>query len=253
MGLRAMKQRVVLVTGGGTGIGAAITRRFLADGDAVVICQRSEDEARAAGSALAGVNRLHAVAADLRTPSGCRRAIDACMDLHGCIDVLVNNAAITGPEAVGPFMDFPEDRLDAILAVNLKAPFLCSQYAVRGMAAGGVIINIGSTAGFIAQPDACAYVAAKAGLVGLTKALALELADRDIRVVMVAPGAVATTTSSAAQYRRDRIDHPRRHAPLIDSRAEPEEVAQAVTYVCSAAARFMTGSCLILDGGVLSY
>lgn len=253
---RAANTRAVLITGGGSGLGAAIARRFLALGDTVMIVQRTQEEAVAGLQAIGGAARLTAVVADLSSIEGCIDAVRRCREGLGGIDILVNNAAVTGPAAIGPFMEFSTARMDEILNVNLRAPFVCAQEAARSMVSsgkGGVIINIGSTASLVAQPDAAAYVAAKTGLLGLTRALALDLADFSIRCVMIAPGAISTDASSDAEYRSNRISHPRRHAPLLDGRAHADDVAAAVTYACSQEARFVTGSIITIDGGLTSY
>jgi len=182
--------------------------------------------------------------------------VQTCVDQHQDIDILVNNAAITGPPGVGTLEDMGDDQMSLIVDVNLKAAYRCARYAsiaMRKQSQPGVIVNIGSIASFVAAPCAAAYVMAKAGLPGLTKALALDLAEHGIRVTMVAPGVIDTAASSSDAYlderRRQRFHRP---TPLAAS-GSAADVAAAVLYLCSSSAKFITGSTITVDGGLLSY
>lgn len=238
---------VAVVSGGATGIGAGIVARLADDGARVVLGARTQDEADAAVVRLASPGReLVAAGADLATPAGCRSLVEAAVDRYGRIDVLVNNAGITGPPAAAPFAEYDDDRLDAVIDVNLKAPFRCAREAVAHMAPGSVIVNIASVAAYAAQRDASAYVAAKAGLVGLTRALGFELAERGIRVVHVAPGDIAVRADAAPPGRFDR------HTPL-GRRGQPADVAAAVAWLCGPDASFVTGTGIVVDGGWTAY
>lgn len=246
--------RVVLVTGGGTGIGAGIATWFADRGAAVVIGQPDQGRADAAVARLHGPGRhLSGVGTDLATAAGCRAAVEETLRLHGRLDILVNNAAITGPPAIAPFLEFGDEQLDALVDVNLKAPFRCARWAARDMVTrhGGVIVNISSVGAYAAQLHASAYVATKAGLVGLTKALALELAGSGIRVVGVAPGDIDTSNpaGSAAQVKPDWWQ---RYTPA-GRRGTPVDIAAAVGFLCSDEASFITGETLVVDGGWLTY
>jgi NAD(P)-dependent dehydrogenase (short-subunit alcohol dehydrogenase family) len=239
--------KVAVVSGGATGIGAGIGARLADDGARVVLGTRTQQEADAALARLAAPGReLVAVAADLATPAGCRGLVAAAVDRYGRIDVLVNNAAVTGPEAMAPFAGYDDERLDAVVEVNLKAPFRCAREAVAHMSSGSVIVNISSVAAYAAQQDASAYVAAKAGLVGLTRALGFELAERGIRVVHVAPGdiVVRAEVPAASPFAR--------RTPL-GRRGAPADVAAAVAWLCGPDASFVTGTGLVVDGGWTSY
>lgn len=235
-----------VVTGGGTGIGAAISARLADEGAAVVVAQRTQAEADDAAGRLAAPGRaLAAVGADLATPAGCAFLITTAVARFGSVDILVNNAGVTGPAAVAPFAGYDDARLDAVIEVNLKAPFRCARAAVPHMPDGSVIVNVSSVAGYAAQPDASAYVAAKAGLIGLTRALGFELAPRGIRVVHVAPGDIATGPPGGGG------DFARR-TPL-GRRGRPADVAAAVAWLCTAQASFVTGTGLVVDGGWTAY
>ena len=246
--------RVALVTGGGTGIGLAISRRLAVSGASVAVHQRTEGKARAAVDALrAEGGAAEPVVADLRTLDGCREAVEACVRAFGRIDVLVNNAAVTGPAALTPILELDDERLETIVAVNLTAVLRCSQLAALSMTNGGVIVNVGSVAGYAAQPGCAAYVATKSALLGMTRALAIDLADAGIRAVHVAPGDVRTSTSSAEAYTADRERQPLQRSTPLGRQGTPEEVAAVVGFLCSDDASFVTGSSVVVDGGFLAY
>ena len=245
----------MLVTGGGTGIGLAISSAFLADGAAVAIGQRTEREARAAERRLGDKGgKAIGIAADLATAEGCRQLVAGSAEALGGLDVVVSNAAITGSAAIAPFSEFDDELLDLIIDVNLKAPFRIAREAVRHMRRGGVIVNISSVGGTAAQENAAAYCASKGGLDMLTTALAIELASRRIRVVGVAPGNILTGRSRGADQTRvdEKLDRYARITP-IGRRGRPEDIAEAVVYLASDRASFVTGATLRVDGGLLAY
>jgi NAD(P)-dependent dehydrogenase (short-subunit alcohol dehydrogenase family) len=251
-----LRGRVAVVTGGGTGIGAGISASLADAGAQVVIGQSTDEKARDAAVTLAGAARdVLGVGADLSTAAGCHHLIAECLRLRGRIDILVNNAAVTGAAAVGPFLDFTDDRLDSLIDVNLKAAFRCARDAARDMVARGhgVIVNISSVGAFAAQQHSTAYVAAKAGLVGLTKGMAFELAPLGVRVVGVAPGDIdlepARTTDTAAPAAKNWWE---RRTPL-GRRGRPGDIGSVVAFLCSDDASFITAETVVVDGGWLSY
>jgi NAD(P)-dependent dehydrogenase (short-subunit alcohol dehydrogenase family) len=249
-----MTERVALVTGGGTGIGAAISRRLASLGASVAVHQRTAAKARAGVDAVReeGGNAA-SVVADLSSLTGCREAVDGCLEAFGRIDILINNAAVTGPTALTPILDLDDERLVNIVSVNLTAAIRCSQLAAREMGEGGVIVNIGSVASFAAQPGGAAYAATKSALVGLTRALAIDLAERGVRAVHVAPGDIATETSSGGEYEGERAAQPFHRVTPLGRRGRPEEIAAMVAFLCTDQAAFVTGSSHVVDGGWLAY
>jgi NAD(P)-dependent dehydrogenase (short-subunit alcohol dehydrogenase family) len=182
--------RVALVTGGGTGIGAAISAVLADRGATVAIVQPEQAMADDLAHRLrVGERRVLGIGADLSGAAGCSHAVSACLEQCGALDVLVNNAAVTGDPALGDILDFSDEQLDLIVDVNVKAVFRCSRDAARHMAGkGGVIVNIASVGAYAAQHRATAYVASKAAVCGMTRGMAFELAPYGIRVVAVAPG-----------------------------------------------------------------
>jgi NAD(P)-dependent dehydrogenase (short-subunit alcohol dehydrogenase family) len=193
------------------------------------------------------------VGADLRSLEGCREAVDGCLNALGRIDVLVNNAAITGARALIPTLELDDERLQEIVSVNLTSVIRCSQLAAIAMRDGGVIVNVGSVAGYAAQPGCAAYAATKAGLIGLTRALAIDLADRGIRAVHVAPGDIATETSTHTRSVRDRTAQPLARVTPLGRPGSPDEIASVVGFLCTDQASFVTGSSIVADGGFLAY
>jgi 3-oxoacyl-[acyl-carrier protein] reductase len=255
----SLEGRVALVTGGGTGIGAGIARSLAEAGAAVVLGQRRGELAQRHADAL-NAEGFRAVGThlDVRERAQNRAAIDLALERFGRLDVLVNNAAITGTPALQLFLDGTDEHVDLILDVNLRGVIVCSQEAARVMVQQqrpGVIVNISSVGSFAGQEGATAYCATKAGLTGLTQAMSLELAPHQIRVVAVAPGDIATEAS--ANIRTDVRDSGASGAYLrqtpLGRQGTSAEIGDVVAFVASDAASFITGTTLLVDGGFLAY
>jgi hypothetical protein len=234
--------RVAVVTGGTRGIGLAIARAFLAAGADVVVCGRTEPESLpdAAG------RQATFVAADVRDPEQARTVIDAAVRRHGRLDVLVNNAG--GSPAAEAATVSPRF-VEKVVALNLLAPFYVAQPAnavMQGQDSGGVIVNIGSVAARQAEPGTAAYAAAKAGLLQLTRALALEWAPR-VRVNHVTAGLVMTEGASSF-YGEDGGAAVAGTIPM-GRFAVPADIAAACVYLASPQAAYVTGADLEVHGG----
>lgn len=238
-----MTGRVVIVTGGGKGVGRGITSRFLAWGASVLICGRTEPES----IPEEGGRRAVFVPADLREPEAAAEVVGAAVERFGRLDVLVNNAGGSPPaDAAKASPRFSEK----IVRLNLLAPLWCAQRAnavMQGQEEGGCIINIASVSGLRASPGTAAYGAAKAGLLNLTRSLAVEWAPK-VRVNAVAAGMIRTEQSHL-HYGDDAGLKAAAATVPLGRLGEPEDVGDACLFLASPLARYMSGATLVLDGG----
>ena len=245
-----------IVTGGGGGIGRAIAARLAADGYRTVILDVDDAVCEAARELLrAGGAEVGAIAVDLADPVAAGSAIKHVVSEVGVPAVLVNCAAVTGLPAKAPLLETGDDLLRHIVAVNLLAPFVLIRETARHMAArgSGVIVNIGSVAAHSAQLDASVYTMTKAGLVGLTKAAALELGAAGIRVVQVDPGDIQTEGSDELvdSANRGLVRSGLNRGPTLGRRGRAEDIAATVSFLCSPSASYISGSQVVVDGGYL--
>jgi NAD(P)-dependent dehydrogenase (short-subunit alcohol dehydrogenase family) len=241
-----LQGKVVVVTGGGSGIGFAICERVVREGGVAVVADINASTAQQVARRL-GETRARAVEMDVGSKESVEAAFEEILKRHGRIDVLVNNAALA---ADIPFLDTPPDLFQKVLNVNLFGAFLCAQAAARQMAkqGGGRIINIASTSGQRGNKGRSAYGASKGGLITFTKVLAAELAPYNILVNAVAPGPVETPLLARIQDRSmlqvwlDRL--------AVHRLAQPDEIAGPVIFLASDDASYITGHVLNVDGGV---
>ncbi|WP_433337498.1 SDR family NAD(P)-dependent oxidoreductase [Spirillospora sp. CA-294931] len=235
-----MPGRTVLVTGGASGIGAAIARRFAAEGARVAVL----DNDRTALARIGAMAEL-AMHADVADGHQVRSAFAVLDDAWDGIDVLCNNAGVSERRA---FLDTGADLWRRILEVNLTGAFLVAQQAAARMAErrSGVIVNTASVSGMVGMPGYAAYNVSKAGLIELTKTMALELAP-DVRVNAVCPGYVLTPMQRA-EYTEQMIAERSAALPLRRL-GDPAEIAALVAYLAAPEAAFITGQCLVIDGG----
>ncbi len=247
--MSGFKDKVVLVTGGSRGIGRACAVAFAKAGAAVVVISYAGNEAAAQESVKlvqeAGA-KAEAVRFDVADTAACAAAVDSLVKTHGRLDVLVNNAGVA---VDGLVMRVKDEDWDKQLDTNLKGAFALIRAASRPMMKqrGGAIINLTSIVGESGNGGQAAYSASKAGLIGLTKSVAKELASRNIRVNAVSPGFIGTdmTASINDEMRKKMVEN----IPLARL-GTPEEVANAVVFLASDAAAYITGEVLKVNGGM---
>jgi len=244
--MKQLAGKVALVTGGGKGIGRGIVRRFLEEGAKVVIAQR--------GTLEKGLGQNPNVAfcqADLSDRAKLKSIVDFTVDRFDGLDILVNNAGVMFERSLG---EMTEDEWDTMMAVNLDAPVLLSKYALPEMRkrGGGAIVNIGSIEGLAANPMHAAYCASKGAIHGLTKALAVDLGQFNIRCNAIAPGWIRSDLSedyinsqeNPAAARQGLIKmHP------VGRTGEPENIGDTAVFLAGDRAGFLTGQVIVVDGG----
>ena len=244
-------RRVAVITGAASGIGNAIARRFVQDGYWVGLLDRDKAAAEQALTALGGADAGAVLAADVSDEEEMKAAFQAVGDRWGRLDVLVNNAAV--PQRPTPILELDAAAWDRIMAVNVRGVFLGMKLAIPLMQAAGrgSIINIASVAALRPRPGLNAYCASKAAVIGLTKAVALELAATGIRVNCIAPG--PADTPMLPEFMADPAS-PAARRVFIDSvplgrLIRPEEIAAAAAYLASDDAAALIGAVLNVDGG----
>jgi 3-oxoacyl-[acyl-carrier protein] reductase len=248
-----LEGKVALVAGGGgQGIGGATARTLAAAGAAVAVVDLEEERARDVRDAIvAAGGRAVPVVADVLDESQSAAIVDAAVSTYGGLDVLVNVAG--GMNVFGnwsPLTEWTSQQWDAVVGLNLRYHFLLCRAAIPKIAerGGGAIVNVTSISGVFGSPNHSAYGAAKAGLIHLTKTLAVEVGRLGIRVNAVSPGAVATP-ATADRITPERQEEMRRTTPLQRA-GVPEDIARAVLFFASPMADYVTGQMLLVDGGV---
>ena len=250
-----LDNKVALITGAGSGIGRATAALFAKEGATVVVSDLNEVSVLETAQPIkAGGGEATTVTGDVSRDQDARRMVQAAVESHGRLDILVNSAGISGRNAL-PEGASPEEVWDRVMDVNLKGTYLVSWYAVAEMdrSGGGSIINLASTMGLVGYPEGMGggfnpYVPSKGGVVQFTRNLAIDCAKRNIRVNCICPGYVETNLT------RSLTDDPEMRARLEDRHpmgrlALPEEIAYAALFLASDEASFVTGAPLIVDGG----
>lgn len=242
-----------LITGGGSGIGRAMALAFAAEGARVFAADlRAEDAEETAKQVRQAGGDAAAFRADVSHSEDVQAMVAACLDRYGRIDVLCNNAGVGSTQTV---VDTPEELWEHVFAVNARGPFLCCKYTIPHMieAGGGVIVNTASAAGLVGIKNRAAYCASKGAVVSLTRAIAVDHVQQKIRCNCICPG---TVDSPWVGRLLDAAPDPVAERVALVARqpmgrlGRPEEVAKAAVYLASDDADFVTGSALVIDGGL---
>ena len=244
LGLRG---KVAIVTGGSRGIGRAAAAALLKEGAAVMIASRRESSVAAGARDLAPLGRVEGIPCDVASEEDVRRLVAETVRRFGRLDVMVANAGVSDPYK--SLIDTSLEEFDRMIAIHMRGTFLCGREAARSMRDArvrGRIVTVSSTSAFECDPHGGTYNAAKAGILGLTRSMAIDFAPHGIRVNTVAPGWIRTDMSET--------DLPPRGVPIenlgvLDRAGEPEEVAAAVLFLASDTCDFMTGTTIVVDGG----
>lgn len=248
-----MKGKVALVTGASSGIGRATAFAFANRGARVSLAARREDEL---GDLVREIEAVGGEAiwtrTDVSVAADAKRMIDRTVETFGRLDFAVNNAGIEGE--IQGITEFAEDNWDRVLDINLKGTFLCLKYESAAMLAGGhggSIVNVGSVNSFLGFGGGAAYCASKHGQVGLTTSASAELAPQGIRVNIVCPGIIETPMHHRIrQVIGDEVYNSIVHGSVhLGRKGRPEEIADAIVYLCSDEASYITGTTLTPDGG----
>lgn len=251
--VRDLEGRVALVTGGGSGIGRATVELLARRGARVLVADLDEAGGTATAEAVAGAGgEARFVRTDVADPAQIGAMVAAAVETFGALHLAVNNAGMPGTYA--PLTDQRLEDWERTLAVNLTGVFLSMQAELPHLlaAGGGAIVNTASAAGLMGFANLPAYVASKHGVVGLTKSVALEYASRGVRVNAVCPGSVRTRMLEGFAGGSEEMLTGMGRAQPIGRLGTSEEVAEAIVWLCSDAASFVTGHALAVDGGVLA-
>ncbi len=248
-----LEGRAVLVTGAASGIGRAIAGKFAARGARLLLVDIDADGGEKAASVLRAQGAAaHFVQADVAKAADCAHMVDTARNLFGRLDTAVNNAGIGDGPVVEATDNYPLDRWNRIIAVNLSGVFHCLRYELPLMleSGGGAIVNTASISGLVSFPGTPAYTAAKHGVIGLTKVICNEYAARGIRCNAVAPGIIDTP-----------LTHDTLAIPAWESQLKgmipngriglPDDVAEVAVWLCTDAARYVNGHVVAVDGGIL--
>jgi NAD(P)-dependent dehydrogenase (short-subunit alcohol dehydrogenase family) len=250
--MRALQDKVCLITGGAGSIGRAVAKLFAEEGARLVLADLDESALAGARDEV-GSERTVTVAGDVTRAEEARRMVDKAVTTFGRLDVLVSNAGNFG--TVAPIENYPEEIFDAVYRVHVKGAFLLAQAAVPRMADGGSIVIMSSVAGTRGDPGVYGYITAKHAQVGLMRCLAKELAPRRIRVNTLHPGPVSNAFQGAVEadlsgiIGRDGTAFFNEVIPL-GRHAEPDEIARSALYLASDQSSFTTGTTLMVDGGM---
>jgi NAD(P)-dependent dehydrogenase (short-subunit alcohol dehydrogenase family) len=244
-----LKGKVALIIGASRGIGAATAQAFLREGVQVVLAARDVDAMHQLTLSVPAAG-FRIAKADLTIESDLQNAVQLAVREFGRLDIAVNNGGVSQQRA--PFADLSNEAFDLSMNTNARGVFIAMKHQIKAMLAGncgGAIVNTGSISSLVAMPQMGAYMASKHALVGLTKSAALDYAAHNIRVNLIAPGAVDTSMTRkgvlATEQGRNRIES----ITPMGRVSEPQEIADAILWLCSPRASFVTGTVFPVDGG----
>lgn len=254
-----LEGKVAIVTGGGTGLGRAIALRFAAEGARVAIGEiRPDAGERTCREISAQGGEAFSIPTDVTAPEQVNTLVEACDEQFGRIDVLVNNAGVTSvhhPQLFAHCLELDLKNWNRVIDINLTSLFICSQKVARYMVRRdirGRIINIASTASFGADLGGANYVAAKHGVMGLTRSMAVELGSHKIIVNAIAPG-MTETEGARPIFREERRRIGIEKSVPLNRPGTPAEVASAAVFLASDECTYVNGSAIVVDGGFLAY
>ncbi len=253
--MKGLKDKVVIVTGASQGIGRAAAQIFAQEGAKVVIAdvkvQGGEETVRiireSGGEATF-------VEADVSKEGQVQTMVNVTLETYGRLDCAFNNAGVEAGQALTPLIDSPVEEFDRLISINLRGIFLCLKYEIPAMlkTSGGAIVNTSSVAGLVGFQLSAPYVASKHGVIGLTKAAALDYATSGIRVNAICPGVTRTPMVDALIGGDKELEAMIVGVHPMGRVASPEEIAQTAVWLCSNEASFITGVALAVDGGLVA-
>ena len=243
-----LREKIAIVTGSGRNIGESIVKAFADEGARVAVVDLDKGRGERVAAEINAAHRDQAlqVICDVSSAQDVEKMVQAVVQKWGGVDILVNNAAWTDRKNI---LDLTEEEWDKVMAISLKSVFLCTKFAARIMVEQkrkGRIVNIASTSGHTGRPDATAYTAAKAGVLNLTRSLAVQLAPHGIRVNSVTPNRIGSPVGE------DVVPENRFVKNLVGRRGTPKDIAAAVLFFCSEESDFITAADLLVDGGAMA-
>lgn len=244
--------KVALVTGGSVGIGKASAIAYAQKGAAVVICSRNQELGEETAHHITEVGgEVIYIKADVSKAKDVEALINETVKHYGRLDYALNNAGINPTFA--PITDWDEDSWDSVINTNLKGVWLCMKFEIPMIKKnGGAIVNMASVFGMVGFPEASVYIASKSGVVGLTKSAALEYAKSGIRINAICPGVIRTPLVESLIESDPQAESQLSGLHPMGRMGTPEEIAEAVVWLSSDAASFVTGHTMIIDGGVFA-